>query len=53
MLAEKMLDRKDIDPLLAECDQQNNIAVKAAVRDYAGRNLKTVAPTKEFKLKGL
>ncbi len=53
MLAEKMLVRKDIDPLLEECDQQNNVAAKAAVLDYAGRNLKPVDPTKEFKLKGL
>ena len=37
MLAEKMLVRKDIDPLLKECDRQNNIAAKAAVLDYAGR----------------
>ncbi len=53
MLAEKMIVRKDIDPLLEECDKQNNIAAKAAVLDYAGRNLKPVDPTKEFKLKGL
>ena len=53
MFAEKMLDRKDIDLLLEEFDQQNNIAAKAAVLDYAGRNLKPVDPTKEFKLKGL
>ncbi len=52
MFAEKMLVRKDIDPLLEECDKQNNIAAKAAVLDYAGRNLKPVDPTKEFKLKG-
>lgn len=37
MLAEKMLVRKDIAPLLKECDRQNNIAAKAAVLDYAGR----------------
>ena len=36
MFAEKMIVRKDIDPLLAECDKQNNIAAKAAVLDYAG-----------------
>ena len=53
MLAEKILDCKDIVPLLSECDQQNNVAAKAAVLDYAGRNLKPVDPTKEFKLKGL
>ena len=53
MFAEKMIVRKDIDPLLEECDQQNNIAAKAAVLDYAGRNLKPVDPTKEFKLKEL
>ena len=53
MFAEKMIVRKDIDPLLEECDKQNNIAAKAAVLDYAGRNLKPVDPTKEFKLKGL
>ena len=35
MFAEKMIVRKDIDPLLAECDKQNNIAAKAAVLDYA------------------
>ena len=52
MFAEKMIPRKDIDPLLEECDKQNNIAAKAAVLDYAGRNLKPVDPTKEFKLKG-
>ena len=53
MLAEKMIVRKDIDPLLEECDEQSNISSKAAVLDYAGRNLKPVDPTKEFKLKGL
>ena len=53
MFAEKMIVRKDIDPLLEECDRQNNISAKAAVLDYAGRNLKPVDPTKEFKLKGL
>ncbi len=36
MFAEKMIVRKDIDPLLAECNKQNNIAAKAAVLDYAG-----------------
>jgi hypothetical protein len=34
MLAEKMLSRKDVDILLAECDNQNNAAAKAAVQDY-------------------
>ena len=53
MFAEKMIVRKDIDSLLEECDRQNNISAKAAVLDYAGRNLKPVDPTKEFKLKGL
>ncbi len=53
MFAEKMLDRKDVDLLLEECEQQNNIAAKAAVLDYAGRNLKPVDPLKEFNLKGL
>lgn len=53
MFVEKMLDRKDINPLLAECDKQNNIAAKAAVLDYAGRNLKPVDSLKEFKLKDL
>ena len=53
MFAEKMIVHKDIDPLLEECDRQNNISAKAAVLDYAGRNLKPVDPTKEFKLKGL
>ena len=53
MLAEKMLDRKDIDPLLEECDKQSNISAKAAVLDYAGRNLKPVDPLKGFNLKGL
>jgi len=53
MLTEKMLDHKDIDLLLEEFDQQNYIAAKATVLDYAGRNLKPVDPTKEFKLKGL
>ena len=36
MFAEKILDRNDIDPLLAECGKQNNSAAKAAVLDYAG-----------------
>ena len=36
MLAEKILDRNDIDSLLAECGKQNNSAAKAAVLDYAG-----------------
>ena len=36
MFAEKMIVRKDIESLLAECDKQNNIAAKAAVLDYAG-----------------
>ena len=53
MLAEKMIVRKDIDPLLEECDKQSNISAKAAVLDYAGRNLKPVDLTKEFELKGL
>ena len=53
MFTEKMIVRKDIDPLLEECDKQSNISAKAAVLDYAGRNLKPVDPTKEFKLKGL
>ena len=53
MLAEKMIVRKDIDPLLEEGDKQNNISAKAAVLDYAGRNLKPVDPLKEFNLKGL
>jgi hypothetical protein len=48
MLAEKMLARKDIDPLLEECDRQNNIAAKAAVLDYAGKSLKPVDPEKEM-----
>ena len=30
--------RKDIDPLLDECDKQSNTSAKAAVLDYAGRN---------------
>lgn len=34
MLAEKMLSRKDVDILLAECDNQNNAAAKDAVQDY-------------------
>ena len=34
MLAEKILSRKDVDILLAECDNQNNAAAKAAVQDY-------------------
>ena len=53
MFAEKMIPRKDIDPLLEECDKQNNVSAKAAVLDYAGRNLKPVDPMKEFKLRGL
>ena len=53
MFVEKMLGRKDIDPLLEEGDKQNNISAKAAVLDYAGRNLKPVDPLKEFNLKGL
>lgn len=48
MFAEKMLDRKDIDPLLEECDKQNNVAAKAAVLDYAGRNLKPVDPRRNL-----
>ena len=38
MFAEKMIVRKDIDPLLDECDKQSNTSAKAAVLDYAGRN---------------
>ena len=53
MFAEKIIPRKDIDLLLEECDRQNNIAAKAAVLDYAGKNLKPVDPLKEFKLKDL
>ena len=53
MFAEKMISRKDIDPLLEECDQQNNIAAKAAVMEYAGKGLEPMDPLKEFKLKGL
>ena len=48
MIKEKMLARADIDPLLAECDKQNNIAAKAAVLDYAGKNLKPVDPFDEM-----
>ena len=48
MLAEKMIVRKDIDPLLAECDRQNNVAAKAAVLDYAGRNLEPADPFAEM-----
>lgn len=51
MMKEKMLVRADIDPLLAECDKQNNISAKAAVLDYAGRNLKPVDPVKEMEKK--
>ncbi len=42
MLAEKMLAREDIDPLLEECDRQNNVSAKAAVLEYAGKSLKPV-----------
>ena len=38
MFTEKMIVRKDIDPLLEECDKQSNTSAKAAVLDYAGRN---------------
>ena len=48
MFAEKMIVRKDIDPLLEECDRQNNIAAKAAVLDYAGRSLEPVDPFAEM-----
>ncbi len=48
MIKEKMLARADIDPLLAECDRQNNVAAKAAVLDYAGRSLKPVDPFDEM-----
>jgi len=48
MFAEKMIVRKDIDPLLEECDKQSNISAKAAVRDYAGRSLKLVDPLVEM-----
>ena len=53
MFAEKMIVRKDIDPLLEECDRQNNIAAKAAVLEYAGKSLKPADPMNEFKLKNL
>ena len=53
MFAEKMIPRKDIDPLLEECDQQNNIAAKAAVLEYVGKSLEPMDPLKEFKLKNL
>lgn len=48
MIKEKMLARADIDPLLTECDRQNNVAAKAAVLDYAGRSLKPVDPFDEM-----
>ena len=48
MLAEKMIVRKDIDPLLEECDKQSNISAKAAVLDYAGRSLEPVDPFAEM-----
>ena len=38
MFTEKLIVRKDIDPLLEECDKQSNTSAKAAVLDYAGRN---------------
>ena len=44
MIKEKMLARADIDPLLAECDRQNNVAVLG----YAGRSLKPVDPFDEM-----
>ena len=48
MLREKMLNRKDIDLLLPECGKQKDIAAKAAVMDYAGKNLEPVDPAKEM-----
>ena len=48
MLAEKMIVRKDIDPLLEECDKQSNISAKAAVLDYAGRSLEPADPFAEM-----
>ncbi len=48
MLAEKMLARKDIDPLLEECGRQSNIAAKTTVLNYAGKSLKPVDPVKEM-----
>ena len=48
MFAEKMIVRKDIDPLLEECDRQNNISAKAAVLDYAGRSLEPADPFAEM-----
>ncbi|NBI69046.1 leucine-rich repeat domain-containing protein, partial [Pseudoflavonifractor sp. 60] len=48
MFAENMLARKDIDPLLEECDKQNNVAAKAAVLDYAGRSLEPADPFAEM-----
>lgn len=50
MFAEKMIPRKDIDLLLEECGKQQNVTAKAAVLEYAGKNLKPVDPMKEFKL---
>ena len=48
MFAGKMISRKDVDPLLEECEKQKNTAAKAAVLDYAGRSLKPVDPFDEM-----
>lgn len=48
MLTEKMQDRKVCEGLLTECDQQQNIAAKAAILDYMGKSLKPVDEIKEM-----
>ena len=50
MLSEKIVDREDVDLLLMECDEQNNVAAKAAVLEYINQALQPVDPTERFQL---
>ena len=50
MFARKIIPQKDVDLLLEECEKQKNTAARAAVLEYAHRNLGAADSVKTYKL---
>lgn len=50
MFARKIIPKKDVDLLLEECEKQKNTAARAAVLEYAHRNLGAADSDKNYKL---
>ena len=50
MFARKIIPQKDVDLLLEECEKQKNTAARAAVLEYAHRNLGAADSDKNYKL---